>query len=489
MIPRRFFWLLDALVLWLAYILAYSFVPVLHSWMAPGHIFYLPGLFSILAPVVMGESMPPVKDLSWIYVNMLAAALLVLLSFRDYGRLLVQSRMHIIASSTRASFAGLSLVTLVTFALKNAGWSRLFVVSFTLLSALSLSGYRLLLRRFFLMRQNSGEYARNVLILGQSSGRDWIIRYFETTVSAAEYRLLGQLCLPGELVSNNSLPTLGAVTELGDLLINHPVHEVIAVQPMHDSAWIENVIKSCDYMGVLLRIVPEVLLRDPVKLKTLYPFAELNLPAIVLAPPLWDSDALFIKRVFDMLVSGLLLILLLPLFLLVAIAIKLTTPHLSVFYPWRVVGQNGVKFTGYKFTTMVADADEQKTSLAALNEMTGPVFKIKDDPRVTPLGHFLRKYSINELPQLWSVVKGDMSLVGPRPAGQNELQRYEFWHKRKLSIRPGITCLWQIRGRNKISNFDDWVRMDLEYIDQWSLWLDFRIFVRTIWVVLSGTGS
>ena len=138
---------------------------------------------------------------------------------------------------------------------------------------------------------------------------------------------------------------------------------------------------------------------------------------------------------------------------------------------------------------MVPDADERKDGLADKNEMTGPVFKIKNDPRVTPLGRILRKFSINELPQLGCVFKGDMSLVGPRPAFRHELERYEFWHKRKLSIRPGITCLWQIRGRNKISDFDDWVRMDLEYIDNWSLMLDFRILVRTVWVVIAGTGS
>jgi len=138
---------------------------------------------------------------------------------------------------------------------------------------------------------------------------------------------------------------------------------------------------------------------------------------------------------------------------------------------------------------MVADADEQKTALMTQNEMTGPVFKIKNDPRVTPLGRFLRKFSLNELPQLWSVLKGEMSLVGPRPAGPHELARYELWQKRKLSIQPGITCLWQVRGRNKISNFDNWVKMDLEYIDNWSLWLDLRILLRTVWVVLRGTGS
>jgi lipopolysaccharide/colanic/teichoic acid biosynthesis glycosyltransferase len=154
-----------------------------------------------------------------------------------------------------------------------------------------------------------------------------------------------------------------------------------------------------------------------------------------------------------------------------------------------VVGFKGRRFTGYKFSTMVVDADERRDGLSDRNEMQGPVFKIKADPRVTPLGRFLRKFSLNELPQLWSVLKGDMSLVGPRPAFPHELERYELWHKRKLCVRPGITCLWQVRGRNRISQFDDWVRMDLEYIDNWTLWLDIKILVRTLWAVVSGTGS
>ena len=187
--------------------------------------------------------------------------------------------------------------------------------------------------------------------------------------------------------------------------------------------------------------------------------------------------------------AGLVLLLLSPLFLLIALAIKLTTGGLPVFYPWRVIGLSGRPFTGYKFTTMVADADDQKSSLMSQNEMQGPVFKIKSDPRITPLGQFLRKYSLNELPQLWSVLKGDMSLVGPRPAFRHELERYELWHKRKLTVKPGMTCLWQVSGRNRISNFDKWVRLDLEYIDRWSLWLDLRILARTVYAVLSGSGS
>jgi lipopolysaccharide/colanic/teichoic acid biosynthesis glycosyltransferase len=138
---------------------------------------------------------------------------------------------------------------------------------------------------------------------------------------------------------------------------------------------------------------------------------------------------------------------------------------------------------------MVADADQRKQSLSELNEMSGPVFKIRNDPRVTPLGRILRKYSLNELPQLWSVLVGDMSLVGPRPAGPHELVRYAQWHKRKLSVRPGLTCYWQVRGRNLISNFDDWVKMDLEYIQKRSVKTDMAILLQTVSAVVRGTGS
>jgi lipopolysaccharide/colanic/teichoic acid biosynthesis glycosyltransferase len=283
---------------------------------------------------------------------------------------------------------------------------------------------------------------------------------------------------------------MGTVDRMGTLLINEPIHEVIAVQPMSSGEWMQQVIRDCDYFGVVLRIVPEALLVEEQRfLKVLHPFSHLNLPALVLTTPHWNSEALYFKRILDVVVSGVLLVLLSPVFLAIAIAIKLTTPGMAVFYRWRVVGRNGVEFTGYKFTTMISNAEQLRQELQDRNEMSGPVFKIKNDPRITPLGQFLRKYSLNELPQLWSVLKGDMSLVGPRPAFRHELERYEFWHKRKLSISPGITCLWQVRGRNKISDFDDWVRMDLEYIDNWSLWLDFKILVRTAWVVIAGTGS
>jgi lipopolysaccharide/colanic/teichoic acid biosynthesis glycosyltransferase len=194
-----------------------------------------------------------------------------------------------------------------------------------------------------------------------------------------------------------------------------------------------------------------------------------------------------IKRIIDIIISTVLLIILLPIFICIILLVKVTSKG-PLIYKWHVIGKDGKPFTGYKFRTMILDADYLKTSLLKSNEMTGPVFKMKYDPRITKVGKFLRKYSLDELPQLWSVLKGEMSLVGPRPAGPKEWSQYEEWQKRKLSVTPGMTCLWQINGRNEVHEFDEWVKMDLEYIDNWNLLLDFKILLKTIPTVLKGTG-
>jgi len=153
-------------------------------------------------------------------------------------------------------------------------------------------------------------------------------------------------------------------------------------------------------------------------------------------------------------------------------------------------GLNGAPFTIYKFRTMVTNAEQLKHELESMNEMRGPVFKVTKDPRITPIGKLLRRRSIDELPQLFNVLRGEMSLVGPRPLPVDEVRRFhDLAHRRRLSVKPGLTCLWQVSGRNQIVEFKDWVRLDLEYIDNWSLWLDFKILLRTIPVVLAGTGA
>jgi lipopolysaccharide/colanic/teichoic acid biosynthesis glycosyltransferase len=193
------------------------------------------------------------------------------------------------------------------------------------------------------------------------------------------------------------------------------------------------------------------------------------------------------KRALDLLGSAILLLILSPFLLSFALLVKLTSRG-PVLYRWRVVGKGGRPFVGYKFRSMIANADELQPELLAQNEMTGPVFKLTRDPRVTKLGAWLRRYSLDELPQFYSVLKGDMSLVGPRPPLATEYAQFTDYQKQKLAVKPGITCLWQVSGRNRVSDFDEWVGLDLEYIRNWSLGLDLKILLKTAREVCIGSG-
>ncbi|WP_304191425.1 sugar transferase, partial [Phenylobacterium aquaticum] len=193
------------------------------------------------------------------------------------------------------------------------------------------------------------------------------------------------------------------------------------------------------------------------------------------------------KRALDVVISGLLLVVLAPLLLLISLLV-VTTSEGPLFYVCHWVGQGERRFSGLKFRTMVTNADALEAQLAAHNEMTGPAFKMTNDPRVTPLGRVLRRYSLDELPQLWNVLKGDISLVGPRAPREHEFAQFSEFQKQKLTVQPGITCLWQVEGRHRISDYDRWVEMDLDYIRRWSLWLDLQILAKTAVVVVKGTG-
>lgn len=201
----------------------------------------------------------------------------------------------------------------------------------------------------------------------------------------------------------------------------------------------------------------------------------------------WEVQQV-IKRAADVVLAAGGLVVLAPLLAVIALLVRMTSPG-PVLYEWRVLGRHARPFTGYKFRTMVAEADALKAHFMAHNEMSGVVFKMRDDPRVTRLGRWLRKYSIDELPQLWSVLKGDMSLVGPRPPAPEEFVQFEPWQRLKLSVTPGITCLWQVSGRSEIRELATWVRLDLQYIRTWSLWQDVKILFRTVPAVLRARGA
>ena len=491
-IPRTFLALADICALGLAFVAAGPVAPWVQWLLLPS------GPLAVSLPAWMSlpegpgfDQFPPLTSVAWILLVTSPITVLFMELLGGYRQLVDQSRGRLLISSVLSPLIALSFLALAFFALKISSSSRVFIFTFAVGSVVGLLAYRSTLRSYKRRRLAAGVYAKNVVLVGRASAVRWMAQHFREHVSSHRYQLAGWLTLrAADEFHEVDLKPLGAVEDLGALLINSPIHEVIAVQSSGERDWLRRVIEDCDYFRVTLRIVPEALLVGNVRdLKLMFRSEPLRLPEVVLAPSHLESDALFLKRVIDILVSASLLVLLAPFFLLIAIAMKLTTPRLPVFYPWRVIGLKGKPFTGYKFTTMVADAEEKRIELLTKNEMQGPVFKVRDDPRVTPLGRLLRKYSLNELPQLWSVLKGDMSLVGPRPAFRHELARYELWHKRKLCVKPGITCLWQVSGRNQINKFDDWVRLDLKYIDEWSLWLDFRILVRTLRAVLAGTGS
>ena len=491
-IPRTFLAIADIAVLTIAFVVTELIAPWVQWLLLPS------GPLGVSLPAWMSlpgnpgfDQFPSLRSVFWILLATSPITVFFMELLGGYRQLVDQSRARLLISSVFSPLIALSFLTLAFFALKISSSSRVFVFTFGATSVVGLLSYRYILRSYKGRRLATGVYAKNVLLVGKSSAIRWMEQHFRQHVPSTRYQVAGWVAVDSmDQLDRVTLGRLGAVEDLSALLINSPIHEVIAVQSAGERDWLRQVIEDCDYFRVRLRIVPEALLVGTLRdLKLVFRSDPLRLPEVVLAPPHLESDALFLKRLIDVVVSASLLLLLAPLFLLIAAAIKLTTPHLPVFYPWRVIGLKGRPFTGYKFTTMGASAEEKRDDLLPLNEMQGPVFKLKDDPRITALGRILRKYSINELPQLWSVLKGDMSLVGPRPAFRHELERYELWHKRKLCVKPGITCLWQVSGRNRIANFDEWVRLDLKYIDEWSLWLDARILARTAWAVIAGTGS
>lgn len=276
------------------------------------------------------------------------------------------------------------------------------------------------------------------------------------------------------------------VNELIPLLHEHSANGVILSAKHTAFGEVEKAIQLCEMEGVEVLLLADFF-KTTISQTTLDSF--LGRPVMVFRSVPEASWQALAKQIIDFLLAVIGLVIAAVPMLLLAVAIKLGSKGPVLFCQKRC-GLNGRPFTMLKFRSMVSDAEQQKAELAALNEMEGPVFKVSNDPRVTSIGRFMRKWSLDELPQLLNVLTGDMSIVGPRPLPVDEVRRFDdLSYRRRLSVKPGLTCLWQISGRNNICDFKDWVRMDLEYIDNWSLWLDFKILCLTIPAVLSGNGA
>lgn len=392
-----------------------------------------------------------------------------------YGRLALRY--------VRAVGMGLALLIAASFVFKLDFLSRAFVFIFGPVQLVFLLIARVVVMEA--IRHSKQVDDHRVLVVGCGPHALNYARRLQER-SSWNNRFIGHLRVPGEVPLPDAGPVLGGVDDLSRILDTEVVDEVVFAVPGRSPEAFEEALKACDTRGVdvLLTMPPSVPSGGRLELANVTGF---NMPLLGLTRSPTGEARLVAKRIIDIVGAVTALILVAPVMLLTAIAIKLESPG-PVFFKQVRSGRNGRKFVMFKFRSMVADAEKLRDQLAHLNEMDGPVFKIKHDPRITRVGRFIRKTSIDELPQLFNVVVGHMSLVGPRPPLPSEVAQYEPWQRRRLSVRPGITGMWQVSGRNEIA-FEKWMRLDLEYIDNWSLWLDLKILFRTVPVVLLHKGA
>jgi exopolysaccharide biosynthesis polyprenyl glycosylphosphotransferase len=370
----------------------------------------------------------------------------------------------------------------LSFALK-LDLSRPLIALFVLYQAGLLLLARGIVRLHGKRAVGSSNSRRNILIVGSGAKAremgNLISRYSEWGL-----RILGYV-EPGVRREDAGGDILGAIADIPRIIEHNVVDEMIFVgnKPM-DLTQLDEVLAVCNEQGIRTRVAVDVF---PSKVsKVSMEFLE-GVPLVTFSTTPDHALSLLIKRGIDMVSSFVLLVVLMPLLLVVGLLVKLTSRGPTIYRQLRC-GLYGRRFVLYKFRSMQEGAEDVLWEIKHLNEMDGPVFKMRNDPRVTPLGRLLRKSSIDELPQLWNVLKGDMSLVGPRAPLPEEVKEYTPWQRRRLSVKPGITCLWQVSGRNEI-DFHEWMRLDLHYIDTWSLLLDLKILLRTFPVVLLGKGA
>jgi exopolysaccharide biosynthesis polyprenyl glycosylphosphotransferase len=353
-------------------------------------------------------------------------------------------------------------------------------------ACLTVSG-RLGARSFLLAFRRRGRNSRFMLIVGTNERAMDFARHITSTPELG-YKIVGFVDDDWDGISKFELSGYTrccVFAQLAEFLRHNVVDEAAIYLPLR--SYYENaaqLVSLCEQHGIAIRFDSQIFNMTILHSHTRDP--EGNSQLLIAGPPeVWPT---LVKRILDRLFSGLLLVASAPLFFVVAVLVKCTSPG-PIFFRQTRVGLNKRQFTIYKFRTMIANAEQIQDQLLGLNEMTGPVFKIKKDPRITPLGKVLRKTSIDELPQLLNVLKGDMSLVGPRAIPLRDYQLFDQdWQRRRFSVKPGITCLWQIHGRNSIP-FEKWMELDMQYIDKWSLWLDLKILARTVPAVLRGTGA
>jgi exopolysaccharide biosynthesis polyprenyl glycosylphosphotransferase len=395
----------------------------------------------------------------------------------------LSSAFQIFVSVGKAcAFATLAVLAMA-YALRDMTFSRAIVASYLVIAFALAFLLRLVARRVLFLRRLRGLGLHNAVIVGTGPAARAIAEALRRKPYLG-YRVIGFVRMDGERLGDPAIATLGDVQELPRIVDEKVVDAVVFGVSLEEAARCERIIWKLEEVGKTVHLRGDAV---GVMLSRTFIGEFEGTPILTLTSTPSDPFATGLKRCIDV-VGGLAgLALLSPLLLVAALAVKLTSPG-PVFYHQERVGLNGRRFRLFKFRSMVADADARREGLQAHNEASGPVFKMADDPRVTSVGRWIRRFSIDELPQLYNVLRGEMSLVGPRPPLPAEVEQYERWQRRRLSMKPGLTCLWQVNGRSEV-DFESWMKLDMEYIDSWSLGLDLKILFKTIPVVVTAKGA
>lgn len=433
----------------------------------------------------------PVSHYAWVIPLAVGILIVVGLVLGIYRETHEETLSRAFRDPLKASFISTALLFAVTFAIKFEFISRLLLGFYAVIDLVAMILFRLLAPLIAGPMRRTFAGFQTFLLVGNTPEALEIARTIEANegrgMRVFGFALAGSDAPREATVNSASLRrsySIYALSNLPELLSQNVIDEVIVAVSKDDVDKLEETFLICEEEGVKTRVLltffPHVI--SKVSLERLQ-----EMPLLTFSTTPENDYLILLKRVFDFAMAFILIILLSPLFLVLALLIKLTSRG-PVFFRQVRCGLGGRKFTLVKFRSMHADADKRRRDVEPLNEVDGPVFKIKNDPRCTPLGRFMRKFSLDELPQLFNILKGDMSFVGPRPPLPEEVERYERWQRRRLRMHPGLTCLWALEGRSKLS-FKRWMELDLEYIDRWSILLDWKILLKTIPVVLLGRGA
>jgi len=398
-----------------------------------------------------------------------------------------QDVVHYLATVTKAVGDACVFCVFVMVLFTRGGLDHTFLVVFCAATLVYLLAFRLALRLIIRELRNLGVNRHRVLIVGANERTAHLIDVLQMHAGLG-YSLIGILdndTERGALTASSGVPYLGPITDLKESVLQGEVDEVYICLPVRSRYEdIQEIAHLCEGAGVPVHLVADLF---PMRVATSRLMHLEDIPLLNLSTIPEAHGKVFMKRAIDFVGSSILIAMLSPMLILLAILVKLDSKGPVLFAQERV-GQNQRRFKMLKYRSMVVNAEQIQATLLDQNEMDGPVFKIKNDPRITRLGRFIRKYSLDEFPQLFNVWRGEMSLVGPRPPIPAEVAQYTWSQRRRLSIKPGMTGLWQVSGRNEVG-FEEWVEMDLEYIDSWSIGLDLLILLKTFRAVVAGRGA